>query len=175
MVSNKIPIYGCGRKDLTTFVNIITMPACAALLDGLMELMRPSQCAVYIRELDREKHLFVHHRIAPTETREFGTGLVKYHKINERLINTLDLERLRGLKLNIHRGWVCPDEESFTEDILHSVIGGTTTTTQTGRDKQEMIIVEMHLRLPKIEVEHNETDKLKDVFAAAFRRFTHLR
>jgi hypothetical protein len=78
MVSNKIPIYGGGRNDLTVFVNIITMPAYAALLGGLVELMRPSQCAVYIRELDGEKHLFVHHRIMTTETLEIGTGFDKY-------------------------------------------------------------------------------------------------
>jgi hypothetical protein len=73
---------------------------------------------------------------------------------------------------------VSPDvrvEESFTEDIFHSAIGGRTMATQMGRDKQEMTIVEIHLHLPKIDVEPNNTDKLKDMCAAAFRRFTHLR
>jgi hypothetical protein len=155
------------------------MPAYAALLGGLMELMRPSQCAVYIRELDGEKHLFVHHRIMPTETREIGAGFVKYQKINERLINTFNLERIQGLKLNIHRGWLSPDvniEESFTEDIFHTVIGKRTILTQTGRDKQEMISVEMYLHLPKIvDVEPDNTDKLKEMCATVFRLFTHLR
>jgi hypothetical protein len=64
-------------------------------------------------------------------------------------------------------------EESFTEDIFHTVIGKRTMLTQTGRDKQEMISVEMYLRLPKIvDVELDNTDKLKEMCATVFRLFT---
>jgi hypothetical protein len=174
MASSNILFYGHRRNDFTTFVSVLFLPTYAALLDGLVQLTSPSKCVVYVMEQNGDKHLFVHHRLSPKEPREIGGELVKLHRIVERIANMMSGDR-RGLKLNIDRQSVSPhihNEECFTEDIVQQS-KRQSPKMLSNSNKQDMIIVEIQVLLPRINVMNDKADTIKESHPRVFKTFSH--